>query len=847
MANLNDVLQGLVNLNSKMANNINSMLDSIGEGFLDVGEISFNGNTITLSNAVVLVNGSNRQVPNLSATFTGNQICFLEFKADKSFALKLVSVTDANFNYNSSSLTSTSKHFAVARRYGSVIEDVRVIGMVSDDKTIVGALNGALKAIDLDSSADLELNLDILSRISALETNKVDRNYVTNYVATTIKDKVDKSYVDDNFVTKTDNDLATTDKTIVGAINELFQCGNKTRQTLVDHLVANNIDASTDDTLNDLFYKLYGLDIDIKKIACSSTDAYVLSKDGYLWGTGYNNFGQLGLGHENPQAGFTLLPINNVKDIACGQTYILVLKNDNTLWGTGNNYYGQLGVGDDTNRNVFTDTGVTNVKSIDCGVQFSIILKDDNTIWGAGSNGQGHLGQSSGSWFASFKQLTTVTDIKSFACGAQHAFIIREDGTLWGTGQNIKGQLGLGDTDTRTSFTKVTTIDNIKEVRGGYHHSMALSEDGKLYTCGDNSNGALGLGDYADRRTFTRVAIDNIRAIACGPYSSAVLKTDGSLYVCGYNNAEGHIGLGDLADVNNFTFVISNVYQVTPSLNKTFILNVNNKVYSTGKNVNYHLGFTDSDNRYTFTHVPYEFITDNTGGSSPITSYTKVTLSSSDLVQSGDYYHYSIESYDLTDVRFILADVKAIDDDIGFTQYYSTIVLPPDSPVGEFTSLVGNYNGNGEKSVTVISTYDSVPIMKTTDNFISATLTIFHRAGVVSNSFSRLLLSDGTTQYTCSYNSTAEYTTVDLNSIPGKFDYIYFTTYGTTNDADSCNINIMYDCNSKKCYYLIQGYYNYGYQFEDVPSNAIPILRADLSTPLDIYYIGFIANNSTIG
>ena len=230
-----------------------------------------------------------------------------------------------------------------------------------------------------------------------------------------------------------------------------------------------------------------------------------------------------------------------------------------------------------------------------------------------------------------------------------------------------------------------------------------------------------------------------------------------------------------------------------------------------------------------------------------IESYDTIEISSSDLYQrDDDYYHYSLESYDLNNISFVLADVKAIDDDIGFTQYYSTIVLPPDSPVGEFTSLVGNY-GNAETSVTVISSYDSVPIMKTTDNLIHGTLTIFHRAGAVSNSFSRTLLSGETTQYTFAYNTTADYYTVDLNSIPGKFDYIYFTSYASTNDANACNINIMYDCNSKKCYYLIQGYYNYGYQFEDVPSNAIPILRAGLSTPLDIYYSGFVANGSTIG
>lgn len=501
MANLNDVLQGLVNLNSKMANNINSMLDSIGEGFLDVGEISFNGNTVTLSNAVVLVNGSNKQVPNLSVTFTGNQICFLEFKADKSFALKLVNVTDANFNYNSSSLTSTSKHFAVARRYGNAIEDVRVIGMVSDDKTIVGALNGALKAIDLDSSADLELNLDALSRISALETNKVDRTYVTNYVNTAIKDKIEKSYVDDNFVSKTNNNLATTDKTIVGAINEVFQRGNNVKQLLVDALIAKDVTASTDESFESL-------------------------------------------------------------------------------------------------------------------------------------------------------------------------------------------------------------IGKISEIQGG-------------------SGGS---------------------------------------------------------------------------------------------------------------------------GGTPITSYTTMTVNSSDLFLSNGYYCYPIDSTDyLTDVCIIFADVKAIDDDIGFTQYYSTILYPPERYSGKCTTFIGNFNGNGETSVSEISNSDSIPIMKETDNFINGTVTIFYSSGAVSSTFSQFSFNEGTTQYSSIYNSTADYRTIDLNLVPGKFDYILFKYAASDVEARNYTIRVMYDCNSKICHYMLTGRTTCSYQFDNVPSNAIPILRTDLASVVNISYTGFIANGSTIG
>ena len=257
-------------------------------------------------------------------------------------------------------------------------------------------------------------------------------------------------------------------------------------------------------------------------------------------------------------------------------------------------------------------------------------------------------------------------------------------------------------------------------------------------------------------------------------------------------------------------------------------------------------------NQYSHDFVYYAFDANSSssggsgGNSGGITSYETVLIDSADLVQSNGYYNYSIESYDLNNISLILADVKAIEDDIGFMRYYSTLLFPPSRPVGENTIYVGNY-GNGETSIYEETSYTTIPIMGVTTNFIEGSLIIFYKAGAVSNSLSPLYFNSETTTYHATGYESIEFRTIDLNFVPGKFDYIAFEYYCHTNDADACNVNVVYDCNSKKCYYLIRGYYNYCYQFYDIPFNAIPIMQSDLSSPDNIDYTGYIANGASIG
>ena len=156
----------------------------------------------------------------------------------------------------------------------------------------------------------------------------------------------------------------------------------------------------------------------IKEVYCGYKHTLILKNDGTLWGTGCNRYGELGLENGANRTTFTQITANvdDIKEICCGDCCTFILKNDGTLWGTGYNYYGQLGLGDNTDRTTFTEitTNVDDIKSVYCGYDHTLILKNDGTLWSTGSNGDGQLGLGDGANRTTFTQITTnADDIKS--------------------------------------------------------------------------------------------------------------------------------------------------------------------------------------------------------------------------------------------------------------------------------------------------------------------------------------------------------------------------------------------------------------------------------------------------
>jgi alpha-tubulin suppressor-like RCC1 family protein len=99
----------------------------------------------------------------------------------------------------------------------------------------------------------------------------------------------------------------------------------------------------------------------IRQIINGGTHSFILLKDGTLYGCGTNNYGQLGLGDMTRRNIFTRvtnLPSGNIKEVEAGYMHSFILFTDNTLWGCGWNEDGQLGLGDKTNRSTFTQVNI---------------------------------------------------------------------------------------------------------------------------------------------------------------------------------------------------------------------------------------------------------------------------------------------------------------------------------------------------------------------------------------------------------------------------------------------------------------------------------------------------------
>jgi alpha-tubulin suppressor-like RCC1 family protein len=273
-------------------------------------------------------------------------------------------------------------------------------------------------------------------------------------------------------------------------------------------------------------------------IACGLEFTVIQKNDGTVWVTGDNRFGQLGLGDNVNRNTLEQLPakFNNAIKIAAGGEFIFIEKFNGILECTGYNAYGQLGLGDVTNRNVFTevDNQFFNLNKLKAGSLFIYLENYDGKVWATGDNFHGQLGLGHTNHVCDFTVVgvppeydsdgeiinvdaLSINNPQDIQVAGSHVIIIKEDGTVVGAGDNTLGQLGLGDDLDRIEFT-ILDIENPEKVRVGFHYSIYQDQDGILHTTGYNHYGTLALGDFDNRYTFEEVSgINSPVRISCGP------------------------------------------------------------------------------------------------------------------------------------------------------------------------------------------------------------------------------------------------------------------------------------------------------------------------------------------
>lgn len=298
-----------------------------------------------------------------------------------------------------------------------------------------------------------------------------------------------------------------------------------------------------------------------------------------------------------------------VKQIACGDGHTAILKEDGTLWMSGSNGYGQLLLGHKRTKFAFL-LAATDVDQVACGNQHTLILKKDGTLWGIGYNAYCPLGTGSADSPTELTQITTNinNDVKEIYSTLYQTFIVKKDGTLWTAGYNNYGQLGIGSSSYAYSFTEVSGITNVKQVACGTYHTMVLKEDGTVWACGWNSKGELGLNDTTDRNTFTQVTenVSDVKKIICSNMSTLMLKNDGTLWGTG-DNSYSQLGFSNTS-AKKFTNIssISDVLDASMGSYFTYVIKNDNTLWSRGYKYVGQLGLGSS-------------------GEGNITSFTQVT------------------------------------------------------------------------------------------------------------------------------------------------------------------------------------------------------------------------------
>ena len=197
---------------------------------------------------------------------------------------------------------------------------------------------------------------------------------------------------------------------------------------------------------------------------------FALSDNGTLYGWGYPYAGHLGNGTTSTTQAVTQIETNVAEIVASrsssSNTNAWFRKTNGEVYASGYNGYGQLGVGDSSNRTTFTQssTAPTNITKmvVSGGGNYESVmaLTSDNEVFGVGYNGVGNLGigntTNQNTWQkAKFQK--PIVDICSLGHNtSENGYtIITDDGGVYSTGYGNSGQTGDYSGNNQSTFQPI--------------------------------------------------------------------------------------------------------------------------------------------------------------------------------------------------------------------------------------------------------------------------------------------------------------------------------------------------------------------------------------------------------
>ena len=329
-------------------------------------------------------------------------------------------------------------------------------------------------------------------------------------------------------------------------VGMVFMEENETQNNSIETVSQTESDTQTEEETGYSFDAgdLYDMRLDAQTIedyymkSCGDQfNLYTIDEDGVLWGSGHNEYAQIGLGYADEEFHEQKSKIaEHVVHVDYSQKdFVVYLTEEGKLYGLGNDstymllQHTEMPVEDlayPTKRYVTSPALLLeDVSYARCGRDDVVALKKDGTVW---TWGMIWNFQSTGYCITIPQQI--LTDVKMITGGWFNHAALKKDGTLWTWGYNFSGNCG---TDKAAMIeTPVQVAEDVQRVWTGLLNYSAKEDD------------------ITDMEEFGNDYVDN----------TIIEKTDGTFYACGMGVGDKSVVLPQYYEVSELDTVCSSEF-----------------------------------------------------------------------------------------------------------------------------------------------------------------------------------------------------------------------------------------------------------------------------------------------
>ena len=195
----------------------------------------------------------------------------------------------------------------------------------------------------------------------------------------------------------------------------------------------------------------------ILKICTGAVHSFFQNNNGEMFGCGHNYNGEIGLGHfDHPQIEVSLIPNLplNIDQFCSGYIHSLFLDMEGNVFSVGYNEFGNLGLGHCNKQNILEQIlNIPPIQCISCVGHSSFLVDFDGNIWSFGFNKNGQLGHGDQAHRNIPTKINALHNIKQIVQGSLGYHFLAKDSQnkIFVTGWNQFGQLGTENITSRSN------------------------------------------------------------------------------------------------------------------------------------------------------------------------------------------------------------------------------------------------------------------------------------------------------------------------------------------------------------------------------------------------------------